>query len=153
MSREEMQEFDEHASKILNDPKFQKLQEYLAHGNISVMEHSLDVAKVSYRINRNLKLSADLDTLLTGALLHDYYLYDWHHARLFVSIFKMHGYTHPETARNNAVRDFNVDKKTQKVISSHMWPLTFRHFPSSREAAIVCFADKLCALKETVSRW
>ena len=148
-----MREFDEHTEKILNDPKYLKLQEYLAHGKISLLEHSLDVARTAYRINRVLKLNADLDTLLTGALLHDYYLYDWHQARLFVNIFKMHGYTHPEAARNNAVRDFDVDENTQKVISCHMWPLTLRSFPSSREAAIVCCADKLCAIKETVFRW
>ncbi|MBQ1521783.1 MAG: phosphohydrolase, partial [Erysipelotrichaceae bacterium] len=85
-------------------------------------------------------------------LLHDLYLYDWHDKPYSIKIFEMHGYTHPEEARKNAVRIFNVDEKIQKVIKSHMWPLTLRSFPDSREAAIVCIADKLVATRETINR-
>ena len=31
-----------------------------------------------------------------------------------------------------------------------MWPLTFRHLPTCREAIIVCFADKYCAVLESM---
>jgi uncharacterized protein len=31
-----------------------------------------------------------------------------------------------------------------------MWPLTFRHVPTCREAVIVCLADKYCAVVESM---
>ena len=31
-----------------------------------------------------------------------------------------------------------------------MWPLTFRHIPTCREAVIVCLADKYCAVLESM---
>ena len=36
--------------------------------------------------------------------------------------------------------------------ASHMWPLTFRHVPTCREAVIVCLADKYCAIVESMFR-
>ena len=33
-----------------------------------------------------------------------------------------------------------------------MWPLTFRHIPTCREAVIVCLADKYCAIVESMFR-
>ena len=33
-----------------------------------------------------------------------------------------------------------------------MWPLTFRHVPTCREAVIVCLADKYCAVVESMFR-
>ena len=138
---------------IKNDKRVQNMKKYIQHGRITTFDHVESVTRLSYWINRRFHIGADERVLTIGAFLHDYYLYDWHDARLFVNVFKMHGFTHPEKARENAVRDFAVDEKVQKVIRCHMWPLTFRSFPSSREAFIVCMADKICALKETVARW
>ena len=44
----------------------------------------------------------------------------------------------------------SITKKEQSIISSHMWPLTFRHVPTCREAIIVCLADKYCAVVESM---
>ena len=137
----------------LNHPEVLKMKEYLAHGKKSVYAHCISVVVTSYKLNKQFHLNADLHTLLVGALLHDLYLYDWHDKPYSRKIFEMHGYTHPETARKNAVRIFNVDEDIQKVIKSHMWPLTLRSFPDSKEAAIICVADKLVATKETLQRW
>ena len=46
----------------------------------------------------------------------------------------------------------DITKKEQNVIASHMWPLTFRHIPTCREAVIVCLADKYCAIVESMFR-
>ena len=64
----------------------------------------------------------------------------------------MHGYTHPAKACENAVTYFDVNEDVQEVIRRHMWPLTLRSFPKSREAILVCMADKLCAIRETFDR-
>ena len=52
----------------------------------------------------------------------------------------------------NAQRVFHITKKEQSIISCHMWPLTFRHVPTCREAVIVCLADKYCAVVESMFR-
>ena len=63
----------------------------------------------------------------------------------------MHGYTHAKRARANARRDFNINELEAGIIYSHMFPLNLTHIPASREARIVCMADKLCAGIETLS--
>ena len=47
-------------------------------------------------------------------------------------------------------RVFSITTKEQSIIASHMWPLTFRHVPTCREAVIVCLADKYCAVVESM---
>ncbi len=88
-----------------------------------------------------------------GAFLHDFYLYDWHKHSSFRGLrrlFEMHGFAHPGSACVNAERCFAITRKEQNIISSHMWPLTFRHVPTCREAVIVCLADKYCAVLESM---
>lgn len=88
-----------------------------------------------------------------GAFLHDFYLYDWHKRSSFRGLrrlFEMHGFAHPGSACVNAERCFAITRKEQNIISSHMWPLTFRHVPTCREAVIVCLADKYCAVLESM---
>ena len=149
---EEREEIASYLESYLEHPEVRKMAEYIAHGKNSVLRHCYDVAMMAYAINKKFDLKADLKTLLVGSFLHDFYLYDWHGRPLNLNIFKMHGFTHPGKARDNAIRYFSVDKDIQKVIESHMWPLTLRSFPSSKEAMIVCMADKYCALKETFNR-
>ena len=152
MNREELQEFNSYLKGYIDNPEVRKMADFIAHGKVSVLHHSLNVAMLAYLLNSRLKLKADLEPLLIGALLHDFYLYDWHEARLNSNFFKMHGFTHPKVACDNAIRHFAVDKKTQEVISCHMWPLTLRSLPRHKEAILVCIADKLCAIKETFVR-
>ena len=72
------------------------------------------------------------------------------HPDLIRRLFEMHGFSHPGCACVNAEKVFHITKKEQSIISSHMWPLTFRHVPSCREAIIVCLADKYCAVVESM---
>ena len=43
----------------------------------------------------------------------------------------------------------HVNEDVVKIIKTHMWPLTIRKIPLSKEAFIVCIVDKWVAIKET----
>lgn len=120
------------------------LRTYRQHGNISTYDHCLSVARTSFLIAWRLHLRINEHALARGAFLHDYYLYDWHH-----SPERLHGFRHPLIAMHNAIRDFGISALEAGIIRSHMWPLTLRSVPRSREAVLVCIADKICALCET----
>ena len=124
-----------------------QMRAYVQHGTVSTYDHCVRVAAVSYLLNRRLGLGADERSLVRGAFLHDFYLYDWHdptqHARL-------HGRHHPALAAENAERYYTLNDKERNIIRSHMWPLTITAVPACREAVIVCIADKWCSLVETL---
>ena len=140
---------DEEIEKILRDicvqPSAQEMKRYVQHGKISTYDHCRNVAEFSCRMDKTLHLHADRNTLVKGAMLHDLFLYDWHDGS-----HRLHGFTHAEEAAGNAERIFGVDRATRHVISSHMWPLNLTQIPRSREAWIVCCADKMVSLYETI---
>ncbi len=149
---EESVRFADLSKKLCDDKDFCRMKEYVAHGSINVYQHSINVAKLAYLLKSRMKLKTDDRVLVEGALLHDFYLYDWHDAEIGLSFSKLHGYTHPFTACKNAISYYGIDDSTQEVIRCHMWPLTLRSLPRSKEAILVCIADKVCALKETILR-
>ena len=139
--------------KYDQNPKVQQMREFIQHGDVTTYQHCKNVVLVSCWLNHRLHLGADETSLAVGAFLHDFYLYDWHKKGTFHGIhrlFEMHGFSHPSRACVNAEQVFHITKKEQSIISSHMWPLTFRHVPSCREAIIVCLADKYCAVVESM---
>ena len=137
-------------SDILLDPKAQQMKNFTQHGNTSVFEHCVSVAKFSllmaHYLEKTLRIKCDRDSLVRAALLHDYFLYDWHDKT--VPGHNIHGFTHPRTACINADRDFGLNEVEKDIISKHMFPLTFMP-PRYRESVIVTLADKWCALCET----
>ena len=139
--------------KYDHHPDVQRMREYIQHGSVTTYQHCKNVALVSFWLNRRFHLGADETSLAVGAFLHDFYLYDWHKQGSFRGLrhlFEMHGFSHPGYACVNAKRVFSITRKEQSIIASHMWPLTFRHVPSCREAIIVCLADKYCAVVESI---
>ena len=56
----------------------QKEKGYIQHGRFSVYAHSFLVASLCVYIAEKLRLKLDTRSLVRGALLHDYFLYDWH---------------------------------------------------------------------------
>lgn len=135
-------------SKLQLNSHVQTMKKYTQHGKVSTYEHCVAVAELSYEIDKTLSLNSNLNVLLTGAMLHDFYLYDWH--MYDNGEHQLHGFSHAATACRNARKYFGVNKKTGHVISSHMWPLNITSFPRSREAWIVCIADKFVSLRETL---
>lgn len=134
-------------SYLLSDSHVQKMKRFTQHGSVSTFEHCISVANLSYAIDKCLSLHSDLKVLLTGAVLHDFYLYDWHSGT-----HRLHGFLHAKTACKNAKKYFAIDDKISHVIESHMWPLNLENFPRSKEAWVVCVADKCVSLYETLLR-
>lgn len=133
--------------RYVEDVHVQEMKQFKQHGAVSTFEHCMNVVRVSYWLNQRLGLHADESVLVIGALLHDFYLYDWHVPE---NTHRFHGFSHAREASRNAVRYFKINKRTQAVIVSHMWPLNITCIPRSREAVIVCAADKICSAIETV---
>ena len=132
-------------NKLLSNPKVQKLQEFPQHHGSNTLRHSIAVAKRSFELAEKFGWDINELELVRAAMLHDYYLYKIKDEGL--SAYQ-HGTSHPLVSITNANRDFGLSKKEMSIIRSHMWPLTFVHPPRSKEAALLCLADKDIALKE-----
>ncbi|MBQ9885943.1 MAG: phosphohydrolase [Lachnospiraceae bacterium] len=136
-----------HEIELLSDgTQYKSQSEFIQHGDTSVLKHCYSVTCLSLSIARHLKVKTYTRALIRGALLHDYFLYDWHDPD---PSHKLHGFKHPRTALNNAMRDFKLSKKEQNIILRHMFPLTPIP-PLYYEAWIVCIADKICSTLETL---
>lgn len=118
---------------------------FIQHGSVSTYEHSVAVTKMCLRLSRGLHIRTDVSSLVRGALLHDYFLYDWHAPR---DGSDLHAFSHAGKALQNASRDFELNEIERDMIHCHMFPLTIKP-PRYRESAILCFADKICAFRET----
>jgi len=132
--------------EILRSPGMQTEKCFPQHGNASCYDHSIRVACVSLWLAHRARLSVDLSSQIRGALLHDYFLYDWH---IPDPSHRWHGFSHAQTALRNATRDFNLNEIERDIIGSHMFPLTLG-VPQHRESAVVCLADKLCTIWEVL---
>ena len=154
MKEHDKRRFNELIKVYDNHPKVREMREYVQHGGTTTYDHCRKVAKLSYQINRKLHLHANEEELVPAALLHDFFLYDWHELpkiplRRFTS---KHGFIHSRIAADNAKKVFGISDKMHSLIDSHMWPLNITKVPKSREALILCFADKCVAIKETLVR-
>ena len=150
MTRRENREFRSRIRELMQNHDVQKMHEFPQHGRTSTLDHSIRVAKLSFWMSRRIPVRVRTQSLIRGAMLHDFYLYDWHKPE---EAQPLHGFRHPATALRNARKHFALNKVEENVIISHMWPLTLRKVPRCREAALVCLADKICSLHETVVGW
>ncbi len=128
--------------------RFVTSKQYKHHGKTSVYKHSLNVAYMSYKLAKRWNLNVDYRALLRGALLHDYFLYDWHVGELRRPL---HGFYHPGKALENADKDFDLNETERDIIKKHMFPLTM-YVPRHKESWIVCMVDKWTAAIETMKR-
>ena len=134
-----------------NTSRLLDTKNFIQHGKTSVYRHSVRVAFASYRLGLLLQKAGakiNIKELLYGALLHDYFLYDWH---VKSSHRPLHGFFHPKRALVNADRDFQLTNKEKDIIQKHMFPLTLS-VPKYLESVVVCLADKWVSLVETVLR-
>ena len=138
--------FAKSVRKVASGSRLQHMDDYTQHGNTSTLLHSIAVSYFSCRLAYKFHLSYSERELIRGALLHDYFLYDWHEKD---GGHRLHGFRHPAFALYNASKDFSLNRKERNIIARHMFPLTVLP-PRCLEAWIVCFVDKYCAFSETM---
>lgn len=148
------QPFEHEYYEIIQDidghEEFMKLKDYFHH-NSSIYEHVQKVAYLSYQICKFLKL--DYRSAARGAILHDFFLYDWrNHDVPDLSREKFHGIEHPTIALTNAKKHFSLNEIEEDIIKKHMWPLTLV-VPKYKESFIVSFADKYLSSKEFIGEF
>lgn len=138
-------EFENCISDLLKSKTVQSMGKFMQHSDITCLEHCMNVSYKSYLVCKFLKL--DYKSAARGALLHDLFLYDWHTTKPYKGL---HAFSHPYIALENANRVFELNKKEKDAIVKHMWPLTIV-LPGHPESLVVSFADKYCALMETIA--
>ena len=146
INEDERARLEEIYQAFLHDERILRMKEISMHRGSNCYIHSFKVAKLA--IKRALRhKKGNLYTILIGAILHDYYLYDW---RVDTSKMRHHLSKHPYIAAENAERDFGIYTPIKEAIQSHMWPVNLKDFPKTKEARIISNADKTIYLKEIV---
>ena len=139
------------AGRLEREGRLGACRGFIQHGDVTVYAHVMSVALESCRMARRLEragVRVDKASLVRGALLHDYFLYDWHYDG--DGSHKLHGFTHPRRALMNALQDFELNEVERNSILRHMFPLTPIP-PKYIEGYLVTMADKISATRETFS--
>lgn len=147
ITEQDAEKIKEILQDIAKDPRVLRMDMVKQHRTTTTYQHVLNVAVTCYALNKMFRINSDVKDLLIGAILHDYFLYDWRQNNVGVTGFQ-HSYKHPEIALRNAEKDFEIDDKVKNIIASHMWPYTPFKLPKCREAWLVVLADKVCAVQE-----
>lgn len=88
-------EVDHAARQLAQAGRLDLTREFIQHGDVTVYTHVTSVARASLSFAERLGrvgVSVDRASLLRGALLHDYFLYDWHDPD---PSHRLHGFRHP----------------------------------------------------------
>lgn len=147
LTKEQKDELEAIYQFYLNNENVKRMNEIQMHRGSSCYIHSFRVAKLCVKKAARYQRYTfeDLKNVLVASILHDYYLYDWreHH-----ELRKKHGRRHPLVACANAIRDFDIPVEVQDIIKSHMWPLTPKLYPKTKEAKLVNRMDNHIATRE-----
>lgn len=137
--------FNNAITDIVKHPAVLKMKNYPHHGVTNCYDHCFHVSYYTYLIC--LKLKLNYISGARAAMLHDFFLYDWHiHQKQTGQRF--HGLTHPKKAYENASKYFNLNEIEKDCILNHMWPVTPLQFPKTMEGWVIVLSDKYCGLLE-----
>lgn len=139
-----------YGSEILAHPDMDIERKCYQHGRVSTCEHSIRVACTAVYLADRGRLwgKVDLRSLIRAALLHDFFLYDWH--AWDGGAHRLHAFRHSRASLTNAIRDFTLNDIERDSIATHMFPLTPTP-PHYLEGVIITISDKFNATVETCS--
>lgn len=146
---EACEEFFSFAHGVIDAGRLRLEAQFVQHGTTSTLLHSLAVAAFADARARSLGYTAHLDEVRRAALLHDYYLYDWHAGTPECA---GHALRHAGRAAANALRDYpDLTAREYDAIRCHMFPINPTP-PRYGVGWLVTWADKVCAARETLVR-
>ena len=148
MSPADEERFSRLVAEVAGAGRVPLMRECVQHGQVSTWEHCVRVAHASLAMARALRLRVSERELVRSALLHDYFLYDWHDWDN--GEHQWHGFTHGHAALVNALKDFKLNDIERNSIENHMFPMTPVP-PRYIEGYLVTLADKCSATAETFS--
>lgn len=134
--------FYEYTNDILENKDFLELKR-LSHHGLNRYEHSLRVAKISYRVASRLHL--DEKSVARAALLHDFFFEDNMELGLKDKMKTL--VNHPKYALNTAKKYFELSEKEEDIIVTHMFPIGIR-MPKYLESWLVDIIDDGVAIYE-----
>ncbi|MCX7882842.1 MAG: HD domain-containing protein [Brevinematales bacterium] len=142
-----------HTYAVVKKPIYRRLK-HIRHHERSIFYHNLRVARVAYRLGKIIERLSfwrmRKKALIRGALLHDFFFYDWRRERPVSG--KLHAFEHPRESSRHAVRFYAATRRERNIILSHMWPLG-RYWPCHVESWLVTIADKWVSTKEFWRKW
>lgn len=130
-------EFNNIINDILKNEKFIELRYEIHHG-ISRLDHSLNVARITYNLTKFLKSNKYVE-VTRAALLHDFFQSNEIKSYSFLN--------HPLKSLENAENNFELTSLQKNIIASHMFPVA-RVLPKYKESILVSIVDKIVAIKE-----
>lgn len=141
------EEFFALARPVIEAGRMREAAAHVQHGTTSTLLHCIAVAYEANRLAKRFGMGdARRTEVVRAALLHDYYLYDWHDGE---SWHRLHGLRHAGFAADNARKDYpDLTRDEEYAIRRHMFPLTPVP-PTSSIGWVVTLADKKCAGYET----
>lgn len=156
MTKKTNAEFESLVSDILENEYFLETKKDLHHGT-SKYEHSIRVAKLSYKFSKIFK--ADTKSTARAGLLHDFF-FGTRKEKPENSYLR-----HPVTASINAKKYFNVSELESEAIKTHMFhqvllkkifpfinrkeKASIKEFkPKSKEGWIICASDMIVSIME-----
>ena len=137
-------EYLEIVNDILFNEEFNKLKEYKHHG-ITRYDHVLRVSRWSYNYAKKHKL--DYVSCARAGLMHDFFLINNQKVNILYRIKVL--FIHPRMALENSKKYFKLNKKEERIILSHMFPLNLT-IPTSREAWLVDIVDDIASIYERI---
>lgn len=142
---EKRKELEDLYQSLFTNPLINKMKSIPMHRGSNCFIHSFKVCKLVIQKALKSKYNYNLNNLIVASILHDYYLYDW---REHKELRKTHGKKHPLIAEENARRDFDISIEVSDIIKTHMWPLTPKYYPKTKEAKLVNYIDDVIATRE-----
>ena len=135
-------EYNDIVKDILDNKEFNKLKEYKHHG-ITRYDHVLRVSKWTYKVSKKWKL--DYVSATRAGLLHDFFFVNNQEVKLSYRIKVL--FIHPKMALEKSKKYFKLNKKEERIILSHMFPVGLC-IPLSLEGWIVNIADDIASIYE-----
>ncbi len=130
---------------ILENEEYLKLKNIVHHG-LNRYEHNKRVSYYSYIITKILHL--DYETTARAGALHDFFFEENQGSKIRHKIYNLE--KHPRYSLNNSKELFNLNRKEENIILSHMFPVVPKFLPKYMESWIVDIVDDWVGIGEKI---